>query len=273
MKKFTLIELLVVIAIFGILLTLLLPSLQSARKKGFTTVCISNTRQITTGNQLFSADNNNAIVKSYFRADGFYWGWHYSLEEYLGSSFASDRNADIPSESTNIGYCPAFHDLTFQYVKPGVTVSQSPQFGYDSKRTPSTTQLRYLSYGINEFLSNELMLPAGFPGNGLGFSGDWYNQNMKNTKLTQVDYPSETMLFTETYQFEKLSKWSRAYFNPNHDSSVPYSRVDGSATVLRYSSITNDGVGVGSSGNKIRNSLSEKEIRLWGASISPNFDN
>ena len=46
MKKFTLIELLIVVAIIGILLTLLLPSLQKAREKAKIAVCMSNQKQI-----------------------------------------------------------------------------------------------------------------------------------------------------------------------------------------------------------------------------------
>ena len=46
MKRFTLIELLVVVAIIGILVSILMPSLQKARQKTKTAVCVSQNKQI-----------------------------------------------------------------------------------------------------------------------------------------------------------------------------------------------------------------------------------
>jgi prepilin-type N-terminal cleavage/methylation domain-containing protein len=56
-KNFTFIELLIVIAIIGILVTLLLPSLQNARHQARMTVCLSNLSQI--GKGLFAGSQNN----------------------------------------------------------------------------------------------------------------------------------------------------------------------------------------------------------------------
>ncbi|MCM8527150.1 MAG: type II secretion system GspH family protein, partial [Lentisphaeraceae bacterium] len=64
MKKssgFTLIELLVVISIIGILTSMLLPSLQKARKKTKEAVCLNNQKQIYLGTSVYSADSSDIL--------------------------------------------------------------------------------------------------------------------------------------------------------------------------------------------------------------------
>lgn len=57
-KKFTLIELIVVVAIFGILVSILLPSLLKAREMTKRSVCTSNLRQQHLSFTIFANDNN-----------------------------------------------------------------------------------------------------------------------------------------------------------------------------------------------------------------------
>ena len=67
-KAFTLVELLVVISIIALLLSIMMPALQKARKLGQGSVCLGNTRQMAIAFQCYSMENNGQIVSSRVRA-------------------------------------------------------------------------------------------------------------------------------------------------------------------------------------------------------------
>lgn len=60
LRAFTLIELLIVIAIIALLVALLLPAFQQARKKSYESVCTSNLRQFYVAFSLYSEDYGDA---------------------------------------------------------------------------------------------------------------------------------------------------------------------------------------------------------------------
>lgn len=80
-KTFTLIELLVVISILGILVSLLLPSLSQARRKGYAAVCLSNQKQIGISVAMYVSDNKSNVP---FASD---WGFtdRISFDDLLSS--------------------------------------------------------------------------------------------------------------------------------------------------------------------------------------------
>ena len=83
MKKFTLIELLIVIAIIGILASLLLPSLQTARKKAYDAVCISNQKQIGILFSVYQAGNKGILPNNRLNGVG---GWTELIDSEINEN-------------------------------------------------------------------------------------------------------------------------------------------------------------------------------------------
>lgn len=92
-KKFTLIELLVVIAIIGILSSMLLPSLQKAREKGRTAVCINNLKNIGYANQMYLDDHKDFFYHEKNGYDGrqYYEDGSLNTETYGNYQVLYDR--------------------------------------------------------------------------------------------------------------------------------------------------------------------------------------
>ena len=77
-KGFTLIELLVVIAIIALLMAIIMPALNSVKKKAATTVCLSNTKNLSLGWYMYKDDNDDHIMSSEDNGteqNGTYVGW------------------------------------------------------------------------------------------------------------------------------------------------------------------------------------------------------
>lgn len=93
LRGFTLIELLVVIAIIAILAAILFPVFAQAKLAAKKTVALSNAKQVSLANFIYSGDFDDNLVKSYFGfpADCQSWGstyydWRYALQPYVAKS-------------------------------------------------------------------------------------------------------------------------------------------------------------------------------------------
>jgi prepilin-type N-terminal cleavage/methylation domain-containing protein len=76
-KAFTLIELLVVIAIIALLIAIIIPALQIARKKGSSAGCMANVKNLSLGWVMYQLDNSSRIMSAKMEAQekGTIVGW------------------------------------------------------------------------------------------------------------------------------------------------------------------------------------------------------
>ncbi|EDM27932.1 hypothetical protein LNTAR_00985 [Lentisphaera araneosa HTCC2155] len=116
-KKFTLIELLVVVAIIGILASLLLPALGSARKKSQSAVCKSNTKQLGTTMFMYQDDADGLFVH-YQGMESAWHTWKWQLAQYVNNT---DNSTWWDHQYTNIFACPEYIDQ--QNSRQGIAYS------------------------------------------------------------------------------------------------------------------------------------------------------
>lgn len=182
-RGFTLVELLVVIGIIALLVSILLPTLNQARRSAVTLKCLSQLRQIGTAAMLYTNDNRGYVLPTWgyntsnkpgdttagdpsapsSEGEVLFWPDFLIAGKSLGLSNAGAVvNANAIAQNPTVFLCPAV-----EQVKTGM----SPNLKSDWARTHQVNNVliavnftRYqVSYGINGIFQADADIPAGKP--------------------------------------------------------------------------------------------------------------
>ena len=170
MKKFTLIELLVVVAIIGILVTLLMPSLTTARERVKRAVCLSNLKQSHNANAVYGKNNNNELPPGNAVLDT-----AQGVDSVYRMATQMAFGAAIPYHQDYIGtpdifYCPSWEH---PYMQKNKRTSGGHYGGYNDPGFPKPSMHYMTSYNYRGVFDGDVRAPSpALDGANVAYMGD-----------------------------------------------------------------------------------------------------
>jgi prepilin-type N-terminal cleavage/methylation domain-containing protein/prepilin-type processing-associated H-X9-DG protein len=208
-RGFTLIELLVVIGIIALLISILLPALNKARRQANQVICESNMRQFGLGVQMYADQNREELP----------------LKGPDGSNQTTD-DFGPPSGSPSQGGVIGYDDPTiwFNAIPPLVNNKSYYQILLDNYRSPSGTVVPYAGGPSSIFICPEAAPPGTLNGNDI-ISGNYFL--LYGTDSTGTILSPSGMSTQKQFPFDCTYVWN---------SKLASTIVGGDQLVLKMSS-------------------------------------
>ena len=216
-NKFTLMELLIIVAILGILITLLLPSLQKARESARLAVCLSNHKQLAAAYHLYSSNNNNVAV------------YHYTASDFAGQDRRGENHKRLLNNylhGVGVAECPS--DKGWKTVR-------HPREDHDNSFQKNGNSYHAAYWGA----STESRAGGQYP---VGFSTSPRTVKTLVHKFIQAD--KKVMFFNKNIRGANQIFWLYPKLRASHSwhsltkMIYPTSFIDGSARIVNYETKT-----------------------------------
>ncbi len=221
---FTLLELLIVIAIIGILVSMLLPSLNKARKVTKRAVCASNNKQNYLGFQLYAKANDSRLPPGGKSENSYHTNkdisWDDRIAQYMGRDLtnAEYMASSLPYSDNSVLMCPE-----------DTTPLRGGRYLIRSYNTNSWRQ--WNEHGNSKAQALNCLSSSSF-----GVIG-----HLSSRTLSHITSTAETLLITEGWQGKAGLDWfsalarefdidSIANFNLHYNNSRNYIMTDGHVT-------------------------------------------